>query len=76
MTTMTISKGVSFTELKSIVEHMNLRNLTQIFPNKISNAKLRHEAIIELIVDEEGTVFAVVEGNSEPIMFPQLATVC
>ncbi|MDS7057019.1 hypothetical protein NXG04_06860 [Klebsiella pneumoniae] len=76
MTTMTMVKGVTFQEIKSIVEQMNVRCLDHIYPSKISNAKLRHEAIIELIVDEEGTVFLTVKGESEPIMFPQLATVC
>lgn len=76
MATITMAKGVSFDELKGIVENMNLRCLDHIYPSKISNAKLRHEAIIELIVDEEGNVFAMVEGYNEPVMFPKLATIC
>jgi len=74
MTTMTIEKvNLSLETVREIVMVMKKRKMNHIYPNKISNTSLRNEIISELIIDEEDTVFMMVEG--EPVMLPQFAMV-
>ncbi|QOV08221.1 hypothetical protein Kirov_22 [Bacillus phage Kirov] len=77
MTTTTIEKvslgSLSLEAVREIVMVMKKRKMNHIYPNKISNTSLRNENISEIIIDEEDTVFMMV--NEEPVMLPQFAMV-
>lgn len=65
--------NLSLETVREIVVVMKKRNMNHIYPNKISNTSLRNENISEIIIDEEDTVFMMV--NEEPVMLPQFAMV-
>lgn len=77
MTATTIEKvslgSLSLEAVREIVVVMKKRKMSHIYPNKISNASLRNEIISEIIIDEEDTVFIMI--NDEPVMLPQFAMV-
>lgn len=77
MATTTIEKvnlgSLSLEDVREIVMVMKKRKMSHIYPNKISNTSLRNENISEIIIDEEDTVFMMV--NEEPVMLPQFAMV-
>jgi len=77
MTATTIEKvslgSLSLEAVREIVVIMKKRKMNHIYPNKISNTSLRNEIISEIIIDEEDTVFVMV--NDEPVMLPQFAMV-
>jgi len=77
MTATTIEKvslgSLSLEAVREIVVIMKKRKMNHIYPNKISNTSLRNEIISEIIIDEEDTVFIMV--NDEPVMLPQFAMV-
>lgn len=73
MTTSTIEKGlVSLQAVGSLVKEMNTKGVKHIYPKKISNRKLRNEAIDEIIIDEDGNVF-LLPTNSNEVILPQFA---
>ncbi|UUV45907.1 hypothetical protein [Bacillus phage vB_BanS-Thrax3] len=65
--------NLSLEDVREIVVVMKKRNMNHIYPNKISNMSLRNESISEIIIDEEDTVFMMV--NDQPVMLPQFAMV-
>ena len=77
MTVTTIEKvnlgNLSLETVREIVVVMKKRNMNHIYPDKISNMSLRNENISEIIIDEEDTVFMMV--NDQPVMLPQFAMV-
>lgn len=77
MTATTVKKvslgSLSLEDVRELVVVMKKRNMSHIYPSKISNASLRNENISEIIIDEEDTVFIMI--NDEPVMLPQFAMV-
>ncbi|AKQ08554.1 hypothetical protein PQE66_gp242 [Bacillus phage PBC2] len=65
--------SLSLEDVREIVVVMKKRNMSHIYPSKISNMSLRNENISEIIIDEEDTVFMMV--NDQPVMLPQFAMV-
>lgn len=76
MSTLTIEKGlVSQEAVAKLVEAMQNKNVTHIFPNKVTaNNAFKNEAIDELIIDDEGNVMLAI--GLEQVILPQFITVC
>jgi SOS-response transcriptional repressor LexA len=76
MTTKTIEAGlVSQKAIANLVEAMQEKKVSHIFPNKSRDITLQNEAINEMLIDEEGNVMLMVEGSNDVIL-PQFITVC
>lgn len=76
MTTKTIEAGlVSQKAIANLVEAMQEKKVSHIFPNKSTDIQFQNKAIDEMLIDEEGNVMLMVEGSNDVIL-PRFITVC
>jgi hypothetical protein len=62
---------VSFDKVKELIGYMVEDGVIQAYPME-SQGKYHNEAIEEIIIDEEGSVFILLSEEVEPVMLPHI----